>query len=86
MNYNEIVYIINKLNCEIYDKLKHRCFNVELTTNGNHTIIRFIDIILYHSSDEDRSFNEIQKEYEPMEPYLRRKLNKELSNLNKLKF
>lgn len=84
---NNIIDIIRELECEVWEKTGGvEYFNFQVTTNGSVTEIQFVGICLWNSEIEDREFNETTDSYEPMEPFLRKRLNEELQKLSVLKF
>lgn len=87
INLTEIVEIVQELEHEVWEKTEGvEYFNFEVITNGTTLVISFIGIILWSSEEDDREYYEERDSYEPMEPFLRRRLNEELNKLRVLQF
>lgn len=71
MNYLKLV---EELNEELYDKHGDVEGQFFFMANGYIDIIGFGDITLWHSEDDDRKFIEKKDDYEPLKPYIKRKL------------
>lgn len=83
----EIFEAVMNLESEVYEKTGGcEYLNFQVVSNGFHTRIEFLGILLWDTENECREFDEVNNCYEPMEPFLRRVLNKEMSKLNKLNF
>lgn len=48
-------------------------------------IVKFLDEYIYNSQDDPREFYEDKNDYEPFEPFLRKKCNELISKLQKVK-
>jgi len=87
---NELAEIVGTLNEEIAEQMEQLnsvlTLQVVLIIDGTDASVRFLDIILWYSDDEERNFNEETDSYEPMGPYLRKRLNEEITKISKLKF
>ncbi len=75
----EALKAVEKLNREIPDSF-------ELHTDGYSIVIMFIsNFQLWCSDDDEREFNENKNEYEPLEGYLRKEVQKAINQIGKLK-
>lgn len=81
MGYLEIV---QELNSELYDNHRYEGEQFFYTANGFVDIIGFGNILLWHSEDDDRERVEEENDYEPMKPFIKRKLRDYAKNLTKL--
>jgi hypothetical protein len=86
MQPEEYIQIVNNLNdhLETIDPKTCSCFNYK--TNGYQTLIMFGEHILYNDDWDERGFDEEKDDYEPLEPYLKRRFNENLDELNKFRF
>ncbi len=86
MQPEEYTQIINNLNdhLQTIDPNTSSCFNYK--TNGYQTLIMFGDSIMYNDDWDEREYNDDKDDYEPLEPYLKRRFNENLDELNKFRF
>lgn len=76
--------LVEELNQEIYEKHGYTEEQFFLTANGFIYILGFGDITLWHSEDDDRKWIEKKNDYEPMKPFIKRKLKKYAKRLSVL--
>jgi len=86
----ELLGVTGKLNAEITDQIPEidptKLPAITVSTDGTVLCVQFLGTTLWNSDTEDRAWDDEADSYEPMEPYLRRKLNELLSVVSKLKF
>jgi hypothetical protein len=56
-----------------------------LTTDGASLLIEIYGVQIWNDDEDDREFSEEKNEYEPLEPFLRKKINEELELIKKIK-
>lgn len=85
MDYN---LLVRDLNVELFEKNNQIQSIDQFThvTDGFYDLIKFGDTILWCSDDDERLFDEVKNEYEPIEPFIKRVFNNHIEALNKLKF
>lgn len=84
-HYQELVNAVNNIEFDIYDQTDGvEYFNITLKTNGYVDIIEFLGVQVWNSEDDMRNYDD-KGEYEPLEQYLRREINNEISKLSKIK-
>jgi len=66
--------LVEELNSELYDKHGETEGQFFFTASGFIDILGFENITLWHSEDDDRKWIEKKNDYEPMKPYLKKKL------------
>ena len=86
----EALQAIENINQEAYDFLEEvygETFPIlELQTDGFAINITFMGSFrLWCDDDEEREFDEIKNEYEPLEPYLRRKTQEMIDKIGSIK-
>jgi len=84
MNETEIVAIVNKIEEDLYEQSDCEYYNLVFSSNGYVSFIEFLGIQIWSSDDDMREEDE-NGVYEPLEKYLRREINKEISKLSKIK-
>jgi hypothetical protein len=86
MDYKEIIELVDKLQWEIYDTTNEEqyLFITVSFSNGN-CLIEFLGLLIWYSDDDMREYDDDLDEYEPLEGYLRREINKEMEKLSKIK-
>jgi len=72
MEYLELLETVEDLNSEMFDTHGEVEYNFFLTTNGSIHIIGYGDTSLWVSCDDDRET--IEDDYEPLKPFIKRKL------------
>jgi len=85
---NEVFDIVYKLNQEIYDSLFETCGEIfpvfELHTDGDIIIIVVGSYQLWNSEDDERKYID-EDEYESLEQYLRREVQKIINTISNIK-
>jgi hypothetical protein len=81
--------VVLNLNSELIENNENFCTNygIGLTyrTDGYSKIIEFMEFALWSDDDDEREYNEKTDEFEPLEPFVKRKLNELIDNLTSLK-
>jgi len=67
--------LVEELNQEMHDKHGENEEQWYYTSSGFIDIVGFGDIMLWNSEDSDRRWIESKKDYEPLKPYLKKKLS-----------
>lgn len=84
--YTDLFLAIANINQEIYEMTKSDYIYLKLESNVFVTRVYIFDIILWSSEDElDREYDEEKDKYEPIEDYIRKRVNEEINNLKKIK-
>jgi len=79
---DKLCEVVEKINNEIYDLgLELNSPYMELHFNGWAEIIKFLGEVIWSSEDEGREYFYSIDNYEPIEGYLRREVNKLLIEL-----
>lgn len=81
MNFRDV---ISELNGELFEKFGDTEMDFGYTTNGYVDVVTFDDVVLWHSENDDREFDEEKNDWEPFEPFIKRKFNEWVTKLNKL--
>ena len=68
--------LVEELNQEMYDKHGETTEQWYYMCTGFIDVVGFGDIMLWNSEDIDRRWIESKKDYEPLKPYLKKKLKK----------
>jgi hypothetical protein len=79
-----IIQVVNELNITLFEANHHLDAVFELKSNGFEHSISFAGMLLWNSEHEERQFLEETQQYEPMIPFLIRKQQQAIKNLNKL--
>lgn len=84
--YNEIVGAVENIVGDLFEQTgNEEGYRLYVVSDGYHTNIKFLGVDIWHSEDDDREWSEATENYEPLEPYLRRKINEELDKLMKVR-
>lgn len=83
--------IVGELNDDIYDSLGSNCkdsycFIVDYHCDGYMVVIEFLGLQIWSSDDDDREFNEEENKYEPLKPYLIKKIINVINVLSTITF
>lgn len=78
MNYTKLV---QELNESLYLKYNDDSSPFTYNTNGYSHIIKYCDIILWFSEQDERKFNEEENDYEPLDLYVINKFNEYISSI-----
>lgn len=86
----KILDVVFKLNQEIFDQLDEGEYEelypdlFTLTSDGKGDIVKFMNVPLWNSEFEERVFSVEAGDYEPLENFLRSKVNKLLTVIKKV--
>jgi hypothetical protein len=95
---DEISDLVGRLNDELYEQFEavdgkteafmdmRDYFSLYIHTDGCNILIKFAGVWLWDWDNDLRNYIEETDEYEPLEPFLRRRINDVVSTLNHLKF
>lgn len=79
--------IVTKLNDWIRDNsTSSQQFVLEYHSDGYNVIIEFLGSKIWISYEDEREWIKEKNDYEPLEDYLKREINKMIDNLNLQKF
>lgn len=87
-----ILGVVGEINHELYDKINPDSEqnedldypNLNYESDGTSELVRFMDIIIWCSEDDEREFIENKNAYEPMKPFLIKKMRKLIEKANKI--
>jgi hypothetical protein len=79
-----LIQVVDELNQMLFEAYHQIDSVFELKSNGFEHVINFAGMLLWHSEYEERQFLEETQQYEPMIPFLIRKQQQAIKNLNKL--
>ena len=82
-NVEEIVRELNLFLWDIHEEGIH-VFSYE--TDGTYQLVKFDEIVLWGSADEDREFNEEDDKFEDLTVHIKRKFNEYIDTIHKLRF
>ena len=80
------IEIIKELNEELWENHGVDINYFVYSTEGNIDIIEFMDVHLWYSENDERTFNEEADNYEPLLPYIKAKFNEYADLIYKLKY
>jgi len=82
----EIERSLRIFNADIYEQTEEVDeIYLDIMSDGNSRLIKFLGIILWRSDEDERDFIEDVGEYEPLEDYLRRQVNLYVEKISKIK-
>jgi hypothetical protein len=90
MTDNEIIQMVNGLNADLLelDENENFCLEYGLTisyvTDGYIQVITFMDFVLWNDDNDDRAYIELEDDYEPLEPFIRRKFKELIAGVSRL--
>ena len=91
MTPDDYVKMVDRLNSDLYDNdaTEKFCENYGLsfgyTTDGFVNVITIMDFMLWNDDNEDREYNEETDEWEPLEPFIRRKFAELVQEISLMK-
>ncbi len=83
----DTVFILNQ---ELFDKLSEEEYEILLPdlltfwSDGNVDCVKFLSIVIWSAESDERKFLVEEEDYEPLEGFLRRKINKITSVIKKV--
>ena len=87
-NILDTIFVLNQ---EIFDKLPESDYEalypdlLTFVSDGNGDIIKFLSITIWSSSMDERKFLVTEEDYEPLEGFLRRKIEEIVNAIKKVK-
>ena len=91
MTPDDYVKMVDSLNADLYEDgdTEDFCMNEGVsfgyTTDGYVNVITIMDFMLWNDDNEDRKYNEEEDDWEPLEPFLRRKFSDLVKNISHMK-
>jgi hypothetical protein len=84
----KLIQMVERLNNAYYDQTEDdELIPFEFSSVGNHNhLIKFLDLVIWHSEDDDREYIDEQDTYEPLEPHICKIANGILEQLGKVRF
>ena len=90
MKDHQIIETVDSLQYKIYEKTECEYFNLSVTFFSGMVRVEFLGFCLWSSEDDMREYLEVDGEetdiYEPLEVFLRRRINREIAKLQLIKF
>ena len=82
----DIEDIVGFINTGLYEKMADDGleFLVSVCSCSYVRYVKFLGVQIWNSEDDYREWGESTQDYEPLEPYLRKEINKTLANLKGL--
>lgn len=78
--------VVLDLNLLLFQIIEEPLYEFKYSSNGYYSeYISFNDYVLWSFEDDEREFNEELNEYEPLLPFVKKKFNGYLEELNKMK-
>lgn len=81
----EAYLAVKNINEYIYEQTKSEYLNLNIETDACNIRVMWLNIMLWNDDDDGRIFTENTNSYEPLETFLIRKMNEELSIIKKIK-
>jgi len=86
---SELYKAIESINFDILEhdedcKKGYYQYLLRFESNGCNDVVKFLGNIIYNDDDNDREWDEETNSYEPFQPYLLRKMCKEISKIKKI--
>lgn len=85
MDIGAIEIIIDNINADFPLGVYEDGIHLELHSDGFYIVVTFCSIQLWSEDDDDREFREDTNEYEPLEPFLRRKVMELIDKIKGIK-
>ena len=91
MTPNELYGIVSSINDDlmlepvIEDFLMDLGSWVNFSSDGYYQVIEFMGITLWNDDDDMREYDEEEDDYEPLEPFLRKRINSIMQTLSLIK-
>jgi hypothetical protein len=77
----QILQIVTKINEERYDEVLSTFFSLCFKSDGVSSVVEFLGSPIWSSEDDCRAFDEKTNEFEPLENYLKKEMNKLVEEL-----
>jgi hypothetical protein len=84
-NEKEVIDAIASINSDIFEKTDNEFIELELKTNGMGAIIYFCGIQIWFSEEDERDEINENGDHEPLEPFLRKRVNEIIELFIKIK-
>lgn len=99
MNREEALYmmdIVSDMNTDLYEAMNshigqngthddYEYPTVEIDSNGDIHMISFMGIMLWNSEEDEREFIDAKNDYEPLKPFLNKKINELIDKTQKMR-
>lgn len=83
----EAIEAMEQVNEDIYNMLGVDEFpSIIAETSGSSIALTFAGETIWYDDDDDRQFIEDKNDYEPLVPFLKRKIMKVIQGLNRIQF
>lgn len=82
----DYVELVRDLNMELFEKHGEAENGFEYLTDGFDDVIVFEGVVLWNTATDVREWIEEENDYEPLEPYIKKKFNEHADRLVGLKF
>lgn len=82
----EINDVVSELNSDLYEIHGETEMEFGLLSNGHSHVVSFGGATLWSSEDDDREWIEEENDYEPLIPYLKKRLSDYADKVQSLKF
>ena len=86
-----IINIVYDLNQEIFELFNEEDqawdameYTIEMKTNGDVVVIKFLGQHIWNSEDDERQTNEETEDYEHLDIFLRREINKLMNTIKRI--
>ena len=75
---------VSNINMDLQEDEKEDEIYLEIHTNGFCIVVKFLGEQIWSSENEDRNFDDDANEWEPLEPFLRKKCKDLIIKISKL--
>ena len=87
MELTKVLEAVQELNDYISEKHEGGSAQaVEFSSDGNMCAVRFCGSTVWNEDEDDRNFDDNANEYEPLVPFLKKKINEQIDDLQLQKF
>lgn len=93
MEEENVLKIVGEINSELWEKInstdptKNEDYdypNLNFESDGTCELVKFMDIIIWCSENDEREFIEDNNAHEPLEPFLKKEMRKLVEKANKV--
>lgn len=85
----ELHCIVETLNQEMFEKYGEdisQQFMFSITSTGYFISLNFLDQLVWNTEEDGREWIEGKSEYEPLEPFIRKRINEIIQQISKISF